>query len=678
MTQLGGIGRNAPAMAALWLAGFALLIVFYMGTVRKDGPRLFWPILTLGLLLRGLFFLQLDVSNDVYRHVWEGWLQLQGINPFAWTPDAPALEPLRGGPMASIWPHINHKDYAAVYPPLTQLVFSLAAAFAPTVLAAKTAVLAFELLTLACVARLVRIRDLPDTALALYALNPLVLLYFSGEGHLDAIMAGCTAVALLCFQKNRPDWDRLGFCFLGLAGMAKFLAFALLPCFVTRRNVRGLWWAALPLVLWLPFVDAGPALLGSALQFGREMHFNDVLCSLLRPVFGAATPLAAALGLLATLTGIWLSVQERLRAAFLSSLAVLVWLPTLHPWYLLLPALLLPLFPSRTALALMVVQVWTFAVYHVEYQTGMFAEIIWLRDLAHLPVLALLVRGLWRSDALLPRRYPPPASLSVIIPVLNEGERLRHCLGSLRQAVTTLQRALPHQRPLAVEILVADGGSYDDSLDVARETRCLVIHAPRGRGRQIAAAADVARGDVLLILHADVTIHPDALVRLVHILDTRPEVVHGALGMGFESRQDEWWVIAMLNALRARCTDICFGDQAQWIRRESLRQLGGFPAQWLMEDVELSLQAKELGPAHVQPWRQAGVTASTRGWQRKGLGQGLRDVLWLFFRYLVERRLGIVQEQDPEARRYYERYYGRVAREAWEIEDEFEIERAVW
>lgn len=85
-----------------------------------------------------------------------------------------------------------------------------------------------------------------------------------------------------------------------------------------------------------------------------------------------------------------------------------------------------------------------------------------------------------------------------------------------------------------------------------------------------------------------------------------------------------------------------------------------------MEDVELSLRAKALGPAHMERWTAAGLTVSRRAWRERGAGPGVRMVLQLFFRYLLERRLGMLAD-DPQARGYYERYYGREAREPWDM-----------
>ena len=85
-----------------------------------------------------------------------------------------------------------------------------------------------------------------------------------------------------------------------------------------------------------------------------------------------------------------------------------------------------------------------------------------------------------------------PPELSVVIPCLNEAARLPLLLADL------------HRGELELEILLADGGSSDATPQVAGQSgaRLIKIHPP-GRGRQLRAAANQARGDWLLFLHAD-------------------------------------------------------------------------------------------------------------------------------------------------------------------------------
>jgi hypothetical protein len=109
--------------------------------------------------------------------------------------------------------------------------------------------------------------------------------------------------------------------------------------------------------------------------------------------------------------------------------------------------------------------------------------------------------------------------------------------------------------------------------------------------------------------------------------------------------------IAWLNNLRAMVTGIAFGDQAQFVRAEALRRIGGVPALMLMEDVELSLRLKRIGRA---VYLKRGVTVSGRRWQNGSFMRNFLMVVGLFFRYLLKRRLGL----NPDERRYYRKYYG--------------------
>jgi GT2 family glycosyltransferase len=112
--------------------------------------------------------------------------------------------------------------------------------------------------------------------------------------------------------------------------------------------------------------------------------------------------------------------------------------------------------------------------------------------------------------------------------------------------------------------------------------------------------------------------------------------------------------IAALNNLRAFATGISFGDQAQFVRAEALKQIGGFPGLMLMEDVELALQLKSIGGS---VYLGAGVTASGRRWQAGRFLPNLRTVVGLFCGYLLDRRLGARIDEE----RYYRRYYRESA-----------------
>jgi rSAM/selenodomain-associated transferase 2 len=157
--------------------------------------------------------------------------------------------------------------------------------------------------------------------------------------------------------------------------------------------------------------------------------------------------------------------------------------------------------------------------------------------------------------------------ISIILPVLNEEQRVGQRLAEL----AALGRGVG-------EVLVVDGGSTDATVARARDyPGVTVLSAPRGRASQMNAGAEQARGDVLLFLHADVALPPDA-PRHIHTALEDPRVVAGAF---------KTWTVND-TGLRSRYTRLPYGDQALFIRADVFRRVGGFPAQPLMEDLELS------------------------------------------------------------------------------------------
>lgn len=229
-------------------------------------------------------------------------------------------------------------------------------------------------------------------------------------------------------------------------------------------------------------------------------------------------------------------------------------------------------------------------------------------------------------------------SIAIVIPTLNEEMTIGRCLESLgRQTVS----------PDAV--LVADGGSTDKTCSKA-ENRARVLNCPsRGRGNQIADAVRHVSEDVVLIGHADMIFPPRALERIHNWMVQHPNCPGGCLGHRFDARNwlsrcVEWW-----DGLRARRRKISFGDQAQFFRRSTLERAGGFPAQPLMEDMELAKRLLSLGePAYLD----VPVTVSARRLNRLGY---LRSA-WV--NYLLRReykRSGVESCQQ-----LYDRYYQRT------------------
>lgn len=175
--------------------------------------------------------------------------------------------------------------------------------------------------------------------------------------------------------------------------------------------------------------------------------------------------------------------------------------------------------------------------------------------------------------------------ISIVIPVLNEEARIETQLG----AVLRLDGI--H------EVIVVDGGSVDWTRSiVSAGTRCRLVTAARGRALQMNAGAGVATGNVLLFLHADVTLPEDAAKWVRRTLDD-PEVVAGAFRTRTIADDCTTWIARWLKLadLRSRYTRLPYGDQALFVRREAFLRVGGFPVQPLFEDLEISRRLARLG-----------------------------------------------------------------------------------
>ena len=340
------------------------------------------------------------------------------------------------------------------------------------------------------------------------------------------------------------------------------------------------------------------------------------------------------------LVWLYLFVHDQLRSVYLALGCLLVFLPTLHPWYLSLIAPLLVFFPSRAWLYLQAGVVMTFPVSAIEFNTGVFQEISWLKLIEFLPFYGLLLYGHFRGGFLWGvRRFAKPRCISAIIPTLNESASLRRCLESLKN------------RTALNEIIVADGGSTDATRTIAAKLGARVVDSPKGRGLQIKKGVESATCDVVVILHADCAVQPGVFKRILATLASEPDAIGGAVAMQFEANTPKTMVIALLNNLRTFLTGISFGDQAQFFRTEVLAASGGFPSMMLMEDVELSLRLKEVGRL---VFLRKGVLASGRRWSGHCFTGNLMTIFHLFPRYLIERRFC---RSNTLKRNFYDIYY---------------------
>ena len=229
------------------------------------------------------------------------------------------------------------------------------------------------------------------------------------------------------------------------------------------------------------------------------------------------------------------------------------------------------------------------------------------------------------------------ASLSIIVPVLDEEARIGAALA-----------ALAPLRARGAEVIVADGGSRDRTVEIARALADRVITAPRGRGAQMNAGAAASTGDVLLFLHADTMLPPQADVLILNGLQDATRQ-WGRFDVRIEGRSPLLNVIAGFMNWRSLATGIATGDQAIFVTRAAFDTAGRCPDIPLMEDIALSKRLKRVSRPLCLTAR---VIVSGRRFDERG---AIRMIL-LMWRLRLEYWLGV----SPAV---LARRYGYVPRE---------------
>lgn len=199
-----------------------------------------------------------------------------------------------------------------------------------------------------------------------------------------------------------------------------------------------------------------------------------------------------------------------------------------------------------------------------------------------------------------------PADLSIIIPVLCEQDTINDTLAGLH---------FPESR-YACEVIVVDGDPRRSTIDVIRHSNVIALTAPVGRGSQMNAGARVCGGRILLFLHADTQLPPNATERIMEACGP-PEIAGGAFDLSIASSSLLLRIIARAASLRSRLTRIPYGDQAIFIKKSFFTMLDGFAEIPIMEDIEIMRRIQRAGYRIViLPDR---VVTSARRWEKEGI-----------------------------------------------------------
>lgn len=196
--------------------------------------------------------------------------------------------------------------------------------------------------------------------------------------------------------------------------------------------------------------------------------------------------------------------------------------------------------------------------------------------------------------------------LAIVVPVFNEALALPALIKHLSSLKETTHPDL--------ELVFADGGSTDGTVALIEEAGFRAISSPKGRAWQMNAGAAQTTGDVLLFLHADTQLPPNAIKTIASSL------VGGLCWGRFDVHiTGKTWMLGVVSRMmnwRSRLTGIATGDQAMFMTRAAFQKIDGFPEQALMEDIEISKRLRQLSrPVCIA----SPVITSGRRWETRGV-----------------------------------------------------------
>lgn len=419
---LGGLSLLGYAAGVRWIPGpgyaplaryvalFVLLFALYalaswLVFRRPSNDRsLLVLILGLGLLFRvAVLPSPVFLSSDLYRYLWDGRVQLAGINPYRYPPAAAELAPLRD---ARVHPEINRPGKRTVYPPGAQAIFALTATVAPgSLLGWRLFILGCEAFTVVLLLRLLKRMMIPASAILIYAWAPLAIFEGVQAGHLDFAILPIILLALLWRQEGLMARSGAA---LGIAVLIKLYPVVLLLAWWRRGEWRfPAACAAVVAAGYLPYAwGVGPQVLGFLPEyFGSAEDFNIGLRFFVTEAVGLSGEVARGIvmlllggALLAVLARIGRGLTEDppgvLRATMAAVAAYLLLIPTaMHPWYAVSILPFLALRPSPAWL-------WFTGAVSLSYlgYTYRPTEVpLWARAVEFLPLYVLLAWE-WRRE----------------------------------------------------------------------------------------------------------------------------------------------------------------------------------------------------------------------------------------------------------------------------------------
>ncbi len=440
------------------------------------------------------------LSTDVNRYAWDARVQAHGVNPYLYAPTDPRLRGLRD---ARIWPAINHPTWRTNYPPGAESSFAVArGVFGHGLRATTWLFLSAELAALGTLLLVMRRLEAPPERVLVAAWHPLAISEIAANGHVDSLAVLSGAILLAAVASRRSALAAVA---VAAGTLVKFGPLLLAPALARRYGRR---FVILSLALvglgYLAYISAGGRVVGTTPRLiEREDVGSLAWYELVRVMNGDHARVLLLVVLLAVVAVVSLrahdSVEQVARTALVVLGGELLATSYLQPWYALwlLPFLVVTAAPGW---------LWLTGTLPLIYVFGIEQPLPWwVRATIYGPFLALAVTRVLRPRRPQPvplRPLPRNARVAAVIPVLNEAESLPHVLAEFPPGTVD-------------EIVVVDGGSSDETVELARAAGARVlVEKQRGYGRACLSGAEATRAEVVVFLDGDGSDDPRAITSL--------------------------------------------------------------------------------------------------------------------------------------------------------------------
>ena len=369
-----------------------------------------WIFFVSGIILRlSLLASEPTGSDDIYRYIWDGKVQVNGFDPYLYAPNDPALGHLR----SSMLPvKINFPNMKTLYPPFAEQVFRVTYQIGGEHVAAfKVPLFLSECATMLVFIFLLRRLKQSEALVGLYALCPLPIMQFMIDGHIDALGIPFLVLFLLFWFRKKKISALLLY---GFSVLAKLFPIIILPVlFGEERKERTVYLLAIPLVMlaasYLPYMIAGSSPFESLMLFGSNWAFNGSVFHLVYFItnnnqISRIILTAVFICVVAYLMRSKLHISGKL---YYTIFLFFLFCSTIHPWYVTWLAVFLPFYFRWSGIAFVSLVNISFIVVISYHTTGKWYEPAWLPFAEYVPIVLLLFREILRDKKIIPAPASP-------------------------------------------------------------------------------------------------------------------------------------------------------------------------------------------------------------------------------------------------------------------------------